>query len=78
MLKMTVKPRSFKVHVHHSDPPSSDGEGDRYVEVIVLLPVPPWNECTAMLTPILFLPRYFSFLREDAVANWSLMDRRNR
>src|SRR3989442_1071507 len=45
-------------------------------EVIVLLPVPPLNECTAMLTPILFLPRYFSFLREDAVANWSLMDRK--
>src|SRR3989442_13727560 len=45
-------------------------------EVIVLLPVPPLNECTAMLTPILFLPRYFSLLREDAVANWSLMDRK--
>src|SRR2546422_11414535 len=26
-----MKPWSFKVHVHHSDPPSSDGEGDRYV-----------------------------------------------
>src|SRR5438093_823260 len=26
-----MKPRSFKVHVHHSDPPSSDGERDRYV-----------------------------------------------
>src|SRR2546422_10846961 len=26
-----MKPRSFEVHVHHSDPPSSDGEGDRYV-----------------------------------------------
>src|SRR2546425_7462711 len=45
-------------------------------EVIVLLPVPPLNECTAMLTPILFLPRYFSFLREEAVVNWSLIDRK--
>src|SRR2546427_11408353 len=45
-------------------------------EVIVLLPVPPLNVCTAMLTPILFLPRYFSLLRVAAVANGCLIHRK--
>src|SRR5436309_1086442 len=76
MLKMTCSPGpSRSMSITPTRHPLMARETATF-EVIVLLPVPPLNECTAMLTPILFLPRYFSFLREDAVVNWSLMDRK--